>query len=58
MRHYYVIVFAVPLLLDVGATAHTVLTEPDDQKVSRCGMASIKSTVSYLLKLFLSLKVL
>ena len=34
--------------LNVGASAHTVLTELDDQKLLSCGMASIKSTASYI----------
>ena len=31
----------------LGAAAHTVLTELDDQKLFSRGMASIKSTASY-----------
>ena len=34
--------------LNGGAAAHNVLTELDDQKVLSCGMASIKSTASYI----------
>ena len=39
--------------LNGGAAAHTVLTELDDQKLFRRGMASIKSTASYISKTFL-----
>ena len=35
--------------LNGGAVAHTVLTELNDQKLFRRGMASIKSTPSYVL---------
>ena len=38
-----------------GAAAHTVLTELDDQKVLSRGMASIKSTASYISQIFLFL---
>ena len=34
--------------LNGGATAHTVVTELDDQKLFGRGMASIKSTASYV----------
>ena len=34
--------------LNRGAAAHTVLTEPDDHKLFSRGMASIKSTASYV----------
>ena len=34
--------------LNAGATAHTVLTELDDQKLSHPGMASIMSTALYV----------
>ena len=34
--------------LNGGGAAHTVLTELDDQKLFRRGMASIKSTSSYI----------
>ena len=37
--------------LNGGATAHTVLTELDDQKRFSRGMASIKGTASKLLEL-------
>ena len=32
----------------LGTSAHTVLAELDDQKLLSCGMASIKSTDSYI----------
>ena len=44
--------------LNGGAAAHTVLTELDDQKLFSRGMASIKSTASYILNIFVSLIVL
>ena len=45
--------------LNGGAAAHTVLTELDDQKLFSHGMASIKSTASFIfLKFFVPLKVL
>ena len=34
--------------LNGGAAAHTVFTELDDQKLLSRGMASIKSTASYI----------
>ena len=37
-----------PLLEFLGATAHTVLTELDDQKLFIGGMASSNSTASYI----------
>ena len=39
--------------LNGEAAAHTVLTEFDDQKFFSRGMASIKSTASYISKTFL-----
>ena len=32
----------------LGATAHAVLTELDDRKLFSCGLASTKSTASYI----------
>ena len=39
----------------IGATAHTVLTELEDQKLFTRGIASIKSTASYISYTFLFL---
>ena len=44
MNRMYIIVKS----LNGGAAAHTVLTKLDDQKFFGRGMASIKSTASYI----------